>query len=555
MSCEAVDRIGRVALSSGVPRRHLVQAVALAVLARQSPDRAATVRRGSASLSLALHADDTVTGVARRIADAVGCAPGPIAISAAGSGSGLPSGGTVHVIEGPGDSLALTTDLCERQISRVITAVESFGQAGGEGPRMRELCLRSPADIRDLQGWGRRLASVPAISLDELVARWARQRPNRPAAVAGARTLTYAEADRQATLLASALIRNDVQHGEPVIVRTGDRLGTVIAHVAVLRAGAVCVPLPVDRDPCEAVQLTRARLALCDTPSAAHRVPPGLRALSMDDLLEDGRTGAGGIDRSLPRSGFTDCAYAMVRLGEHGRIHGDLIDHHAWVSATTARISRAGTPAERVLVDGPLCTPTALAGMWWALQSGGTVCLADTVAHGTADRLAQGGFTEALLDPEAYVRALRLLDGARPPQCVVLTGGPCPPELVARHFGRLPATRLFVEYAPDGGPLPWAAAEVKPGDGEWPDARTGLLPTTNTQLHVVDEEGHPLGPGLVGEVCADGMALPCDRIAGPAGPAPLPRFQEGDGPAVHRSGRLARWRFDGTLEILEGRTE
>ncbi|MEU1630607.1 AMP-binding protein [Streptomyces sp. NPDC020096] len=545
-----------MALSSGVPRRHIVQAVALAVLARQSPDRAATVRGGSASLVLALRSDDTVTGVARRIADATGSAPGPIVISAAGSGPGLPSGGTVHVLEGPGGCLTLITDLCERQISRVITAVESFEPVGAEGPRMRELSLCSPADAKDLRGWGRRLASVPAISLDELVARWARQRPNRPAAATGPRTLTYAEADGQATLLASALIRSDVQHGEPVIVRTGDRLGTVIAHIAVLRAGAVCVPLPSDRDPCDAVQLTRARLALCDTPLAAHRVPPGLRELSMDGLLDDSAGGAGRIDRSLPRSGFTDCAYAMVRSGEHGQIHGDLIDHHAWVSATTARISRAGVPAERVLVDGPLCTPTALAGMWWALQSGGTVCLTGTAAdHGAAERLAQGGVTEALLDPEAYVRALPLLGEARPPQCVVLTGGPCPPELVARHFGQLPATRLFIEYAPDGGPLPWAAAEVKPGDGEWADDRTGLLPTTNTQLHVVDEDGRPLGPGLVGEVCADGMALPCDRIAGPAGLAPPPRLRDGDGPAAHRSGRLARWRFDGTLEILGGRAE
>ncbi|MDF3289160.1 AMP-binding protein [Streptomyces silvisoli] len=547
MACEAVDRIAEVAFSGGVPARHLVQAVALAVLARQAPDRTTTVRTGSASLSVTPGPDDTVTGIARRIADATASARGPITISTTGTGSGLPGRATLHVLEGPGDRLALRTDLSERQISRVITAVQSLRPAGGGPPRVRELPLCCPADARELQGWKRRLASVPAISLDELVARWARQRPNRSIAVADGRTLGYAEADRRATRLASALVRGDVQHGEPVLVCTGDGPQTVVAHVAVLRAGAVCVPLPcgaVEQGLREAVRLTRARVALCDRPPAPSQLPPGMRALGVADLLDGDADPA---DRSLPRSGFTDCAYLMVRTGEDGRIHGDLIDHHAWVSATTGRISRAGVPAERVLVDGPLCAPAALAGMWWALQSGGTVCLADT----GAGQWPRRGFTEALLTPTAYARLLPRLDEARPPRCVVLTGGPCPPGDQARHFDQLPGTRLFMEYAPDDGPLPWAAAEVKPGDGEWGDPRGRLLPTTDMRLRVADEDGRPLGPGLIGEVCADGMALPCDRI----GLAPPSRFEEADGVAVHRSGRQGRWRFDGTLEILDGRSE
>ncbi|WP_412080382.1 AMP-binding protein [Streptomyces sp. SCL15-6] len=58
-----------------------------------------------------------------------------------------------------------------------------------------------------------------ALALDQIFAHTAGNHPNRVAIQDGWHRLTYAQADRQAVRLASALVRGGVQLGDPLVVR------------------------------------------------------------------------------------------------------------------------------------------------------------------------------------------------------------------------------------------------------------------------------------------------------------------------------------------------
>ena len=79
-------------------------------------------------------------------------------------------------------------------------------------------------------------------------ARWARDTPNAVAIryeheSGASRTLTYAELDRDAGLLAAVLRGLGVARGDRVAIVMPQRIETAVAHMAIHRIGAVAMPL------------------------------------------------------------------------------------------------------------------------------------------------------------------------------------------------------------------------------------------------------------------------------------------------------------------------
>src|SRR3954447_25608032 len=72
---------------------------------------------------------------------------------------------------------------------------------------------------------------------------WAHERGDRPAVVLGDRTLTYAQLDEQSGRLAADPVEDGVRRGDRVAVFMGNSLEFVLAFHAVLKAGAVHVPV------------------------------------------------------------------------------------------------------------------------------------------------------------------------------------------------------------------------------------------------------------------------------------------------------------------------
>ncbi|MFI2437514.1 AMP-binding protein [Streptomyces sp. NPDC018693] len=379
-------------------------------------------------------------------------------------------------------------------------------------------------------------------TLDGLFSLMARHRDTGVAVQDEGRSITYGAAERRAAQLATALLRTDVQLGDPVLLHCTDQVQFLVAQLAVLKLGAVCVPVPRDADRAtleRCADVSGASLVLCGT---ALRARWDLPALVLDDPRMWSRISPRRPEASLPHSSRTDAAHLLV---EHTDGTGHLVDHRAWLFSLADRTRRIGPPDRAVAVGQQPGAPEALTGAWWAFGAGVTLTSrrgATPVAPRPTDQE-----TTAVLRPADYATAL---DGAvrgAPTRLrtVLLVGEPCPAELVQRHFEMLPRTRLLAEFAPLDGAMPWAAVDHS-ADGvtsHAPSVVGGAV--SRVRITIRDAEGRTLKDGRTGAIWASGTALPFDRL----GTRGLPT---GDLPAtgsLAESNYLGRWTEGGALEI------
>jgi non-ribosomal peptide synthetase component F len=88
-----------------------------------------------------------------------------------------------------------------------------------------------------------------AACVHECFERLADQQPEAPAVVTDEGVLTYADLDRRANALAHALLALDLRPEEPVGVLTDRSASLPLAFLALLKAGAVYVPMVADLPP------------------------------------------------------------------------------------------------------------------------------------------------------------------------------------------------------------------------------------------------------------------------------------------------------------------
>ncbi|MFB8121140.1 AMP-binding protein [Streptomyces sp. NPDC056465] len=383
-----------------------------------------------------------------------------------------------------------------------------------------------------------------ASTLDQVFSATARRYPTRVAVQDGWNQLTYARTDRQATRLASALVRGGVQLGDPLIVHCGNHRHALVAQLAVLKAGGVCVPAPHTARrgalPAAARQ-TMARAVLCSRSTYDEDVR-GIPSLALDDPATWRKIASAPAEPTLPRSAPEGAAYLLPGRGTGPTGPGRLVDHRSWLAAAADRTRRTGGAPLSVTIDEPPLSPVALAATWWACSTAGTLRTAPW-QEDAAWPLTGGRRSAALLTPARYARGLAaaspagstpLPRGSAPgPGTVVLIGGPSSRDLVARHFRARPGTRLWAEFAPDEGAVPWTAQELFPRDADRPYALGVGSPVPPVLLRVVGPGGAPLPHGRSGELVA-------------VGPSGLPED-------VHRSGWYGLWTPENTLDVTRRR--
>lgn len=386
-------------------------------------------------------------------------------------------------------------------------------------------------------------APVPTVdTLDALFSRAARRRPEAIAVYDAGAALTYAKAELRATQLASVLVHSRVQLGDPVIVHCDDHQQALVAQLAVLKAGGVCVPVPpgLHASGLSAVHaLSGASTVLCSR-ATQDSWPRRCWPLPLDDPEAWRRVAAHRTDRALPLSRPRETAYLLIPDETTGGPGGLLVDHRAWHLALSARIRAAGPAPSRVFVSGPPAGPRTLSAMWWAFASGGTLCALPPQGRPTGPA---GGSCAAVFSPEEYDAVLG--SPQIRPRLVQLIGGAVPGGLVARHYAAFPDARLRAEFAPAGGSLPWAAREFSPHDGDRSSAHPLGAALPDVRVRVVDGQGRVLPAGQAGELCAAGAALPFETIHRPGRPGTSWAHT-----ALLRSGMSGRRTAGGALELV-----
>ncbi|QIQ01044.1 non-ribosomal peptide synthetase [Streptomyces liangshanensis] len=418
----------------------------------------------------------------------------------------------------------------------------------------------------------------PARTAPEAVREWAVRTPHA-VAVRDARTsLTYAELDSRADALAQVLRERGAGREDLVALAVPPSADTLVALLAVLRAGAAY--LPVDpRYPAARVRhmLDDARPVLLLTTTdvqaglPAHDVP----WLALDDPAAR-PTGPTGPGEDTPH--LADPAYVIYTSGSTGRPkgvvvpHGALANHMAWMARYLDL-----TPDDRVLARTSTSFDASVWELWLPLMNGAAVCVlpddANRDPHALVSWMSRFDVTVAQFVPAHLTLVLTEAAHAAPlPRLrAVLCGGePLPRSLAADITGLWHAeahnlygpTEATVDATAHRVAAPGAEAPSTEGPGteaagtEGPGTASETVPigrpVDTMRAYVLDDALRPVPPGVTGELYLSGPNLARGYLHRPGLTAA--RFVadpfDAPGARMYRTGDLVRWNAHGLLDYV-----
>ncbi|MHC3462307.1 amino acid adenylation domain-containing protein [Streptomyces flavovirens] len=448
--------------------------------------------------------------------------------------------------------------LCDR-FARVLTlAVTDPGRTLGDldplapGERDRLLAQGRGAALP------RRVPTVP-----EAVREQAARTPHLTAVRDAHTSLTYAALDARADALAHALRERGAGREDRVAVAAPPSVDTVVAMLAVLRAGAAYLPVDPEYPPARIRHMlddARPVLLLTTTDVHADLPPCDVPWLALDALGALDDTDALPAASAAPRP--ADPAYVIYTSGSTGRPkgvvvpHGALAGHMAWMARHLAL-----TPDDRVLARTSTSFDASVWELWLPLMRGAQVCVLPHGANREPDALvswmSRYGVTVAQFVPSHLNLVLSsAADAARPSGLrAVLCGGEPLPRALADDVARRWGAEVHNLYGPTEATID-ATAHRAPGPeaggpvGAPPETVPIGRPVDGMRGYVLDDRLRPVPPGVTGELYLSGPNLARGYLNRPGLTAA--RFVadpfDAAGSRMYRTGDLVRWNGQGLLD-------
>jgi amino acid adenylation domain-containing protein/non-ribosomal peptide synthase protein (TIGR01720 family) len=369
--------------------------------------------------------------------------------------------------------------------------------------------------------------TTPTPLAHDAVLRHARDRPDATAVVCGPASLTYGELEERSRRLAQRLVARGVRVGDVVGLHAERSVDAVAGFLAILRAGAVYLPLDPEHPP------GRRELVLRDARPRAvlTRVP-----IEDAECVPLDAPGEEPMDLPLPQVAPGDLAYVLYTSGSTGEPKGVLVDHAA-LAARVAEMGRFGLgPGDRMAQFAAMGWDASLFDTLVGLANGATLHVllpAERVPGPALVRLlAERRITAAFFPPSV----LAALPHAELPDLHTLFvgGEACRAPLVDRWAkGRRGFYNL---YGPTETTV-WSTTEaclpgVEPTIGR---------PVTGSTASILGADATGLG-----EICIGGAGLARGYLGRPDLTAE--RFVTVGGERVYRTGDLGRILPDGRIE-------
>lgn len=384
--------------------------------------------------------------------------------------------------------------------------------------------------------------------------------PDNPAVVDDAQSLSYSELWRESARIAHGLRARGVGAGQVVALAAERSASLLVGLVGILRAGAAVLPLDVT------YPQARLRMMVDDSGAAVvvgqvHTVAPfvsdGREAFVIPKVFEGGSDlPADPLIEPDPANG---CCL-LYTSGSTGRPKGMLMPHSGLANLVrwqaSASVSGAGS---RTLQYGAISFDVAMQEIFATLISGGTlVCIDDTTRRNpvlTWDLIIRAEINRIFM-PYVGLQSLVMvadevdLDAVRLREII-----PAGEQLQCTNalralLKKLPECRLFQQYGPSEAHTVINHRLADDPD-EWPPLPPIGIPIPGNRAYVLDDAGHELAPGEIGELYIAGAQLSFGYWRQPGLTAarflPTP---DGVGERMYRTGDLARRREDGTIDHL-----
>ncbi|WP_416360499.1 amino acid adenylation domain-containing protein, partial [Burkholderia gladioli] len=447
----------------------------------------------------------------------------------------------------------------ERAVGSLATALEQ-----APGLPVRELAWLPEAERRQLiEGWNASEAPCPFESgVHALFEAQAARTPDAPALVDGARSLDYGTLDALANRLARHLAAAGVAAGERVAILLDRSIELILAELAILKCGAVYVPL--DRNaPAERQAFMLADCgARCLLSLSGHAAPDlaALQRIDIDMVLAGADAQAQPDAPPLAASaGGDQAAYIMYTSGSTGQPKGVIIAHRGINRLVVNNGYAEFAPSDRIAFTSNPAFDASTMEVWGALLHGACLVVVPHEALLSAPRLAE------LLQAER-VNILHLVAGLLsshadalapvfPRLRYLLTGGDAADVRAVQRIMRNGAPQHLVHcYGPTESTTFATTYTLRAGDEPMERLPIGR-PISNTRVYLLDRLGEPAPVGVPGELHVGGKgvalgylnldALSAERfVRDPFAPA-------GDSAArMYRTGDLARYLPDGNIEYL-----
>ncbi|WP_051777480.1 non-ribosomal peptide synthetase [Streptomyces violaceorubidus] len=380
---------------------------------------------------------------------------------------------------------------------------------------------------------------------DSVVALMEAQDPAAEAVVCEGERVTYGEFNTRVNRLARALRGRGVGPETRVAVMLPYSVDLIVALWAVIKAGAMYVPVdtgyPADRI-AYILGDSGASLILAD------------REVEGFERLPVHAPGESGENLGVHAHGDNG-SYVIYTSGSTGRPKGTINTYAGMVNRFWWMQEDLGLgPGDRVLQATPTGFDVSVWEVFWTLSRGATLVVPKPGGHRDPAYLSRLMHDESVtvLHLGASRLAAFLAEAELPPTVRAIESGDeiMPAELIRRFHreSKHPHAILTNAYGPTE-----AAVDVT----RWPTPPTpGVVliggPVRNTQTYVLDARLRPVPPGVTGELYVGGVQLArgyLDRpgltaerfVAHPYGPP---------GSRIYRTGDLVRWHRSGDLEYF-----
>ena len=390
-----------------------------------------------------------------------------------------------------------------------------------------------------------------ALLIHQLVESIAQHSPDKTALVFNEQALSYKELNQKANQLAHYLQAQGVQAESRVGVSAKRSAELIIALLAVLKAGAAYIPLDPDY-PQQRLEylLNDADVQLLLTQDALMSKFNHSNMVCLEQDFSD-------YPNTTPNTEITllNTAYMIYTSGSTGHPKGVLISHANLLHSTLVRNDYYAEPLSGFLLLSSFAFDSSVAGIFWTLSQGACLCLPEQQDLNNPKALArliqQHNISHLLALPSFYQAVmhdnhLTMLSSLK---AVIVAGEGCSSTIANEHHQKLPTVKFYNEYGPTEGTV-WTSVYQSIGLEENGIVSIGHT-IANMQTLIMDELGEPVPIGVSGELYIGGLGVAqgylhqADLTAKKFVPHPFITGQR-----MYRSGDLARYHVDGSIEFL-----